>query len=64
MLTLTREPSHSAWALYLGRPQCMRLEDIDAKRPGEDRVDVSDEMKMSAAWTNLLEIIGLICEIL
>ena len=42
----------------------MRLEDIDVKRPGEGCIEASNEMKMSAAWTNLLEIIGLICEIL
>lgn len=53
----------SEWALYLGRPQCIKLEDIDVKRPGEGRTDISSEMRMSAAWTNLLELVGLICEI-
>ncbi|PGH28271.1 hypothetical protein AJ80_00162 [Polytolypa hystricis UAMH7299] len=52
------------WSLYLGRPQFIKLEDIDAKRPDGTRSDISVEVKMSVAWTSLLEIIGLICDIL
>ncbi|CAK7228658.1 hypothetical protein SEUCBS140593_006988 [Sporothrix eucalyptigena] len=56
-----------AWALYLGRPQSIRLEDVDAKRPGEGgSADVvpTGEVRMAAAWCSLLEIVGKICEIL
>ncbi|KAB5580231.1 fungal-specific transcription factor domain-containing protein [Coniochaeta sp. 2T2.1] len=52
------------WALYLGRPQFLKLEDIDAKRPGQDCQEVSLELMMSAAWTALLEIVGQICDVL
>ncbi|CAK7236489.1 hypothetical protein SBRCBS47491_009655 [Sporothrix bragantina] len=56
-----------AWALYLGRPQSIRLEDVDAKRPGEGgSADVvpPGEVRVAAAWCSLLEIVGKICEIL
>ncbi|KAB5551066.1 fungal-specific transcription factor domain-containing protein [Coniochaeta sp. 2T2.1] len=52
------------WALYLGRPQFLKLEDIDAKRPGQDCQEASLELMMSAAWTALLEIVGQICDVL
>ncbi|KAF7559279.1 hypothetical protein G7046_g4886 [Stylonectria norvegica] len=52
------------WALYLGRPQFLKLEDIDAKRPGEDCENASLDVRMSAAWTSLLEIVGMICDTL
>lgn len=52
------------WALYLGRPQFLKLEDIDAKRPGEGCAEVPLEVSLSAAWTSLLEIIGQICDLL
>ncbi|KAL1887131.1 hypothetical protein Sste5346_010420 [Sporothrix stenoceras] len=56
-----------AWALYLGRPQSIRLEDVDAKRPGEGGAadtEPTGEVRMAAAWCSLLEIVGKICEIL
>lgn len=53
------------WALYLGRPHSMKLEDISVKRPSpSDSSSLSWESKMSLAWTGLLEIIGDICDIL
>ncbi|CAM1506056.1 Fc.00g056970.m01.CDS01 [Cosmosporella sp. VM-42] len=52
------------WALYLGRPQFLKLEDIDAKRPGQDCDNVSSDFRMSAAWTSLLEVVGRICDLL
>ncbi|KAF2648445.1 hypothetical protein K491DRAFT_551447, partial [Lophiostoma macrostomum CBS 122681] len=52
------------WALYLGRPQSMKLEDISVKRPNLTSCEVSCEAQFSAAWTGLLEIIGGICDIL
>jgi hypothetical protein len=52
------------WALYLGRPQCIKLDDVTVKRPGEASRDVAWEMRIAAAWTNLLEVVGNVCEIL
>lgn len=55
---------HREWALYLGRPQFLKVEDIDAKRPGEGCENPSLDIRMSAAWTNLLDIVGRICDVL
>ncbi|KAL2204800.1 hypothetical protein CC79DRAFT_1370615 [Sarocladium strictum] len=53
-----------SWALYLGRPLSIKIEDVEVKKPGDGDASFSDTMLFSAAWTNLLEIIGLICEVL
>ncbi|ROT40439.1 hypothetical protein SODALDRAFT_376222 [Sodiomyces alkalinus F11] len=52
------------WALYLGRPQFLKVEDIDAKRPGEGCENPTLDIRMSAAWTSLLDIVGRICDVL
>jgi hypothetical protein len=53
------------WALYLGRPHSMRLEDISVQKPGfSGLLEHSFESKLSAAWTGLLVIVGEICDIL
>lgn len=50
------------WALYLGRPPCIKLEDVTVLRPQTDVL--SFDTTALAAWINLLEIIDHICEVL
>jgi len=52
------------WALYLGRPYSIKLNDVSVPRPGCNTETPSWDMLMSAAWTNLLEIVGHICDAL
>ncbi|KAI9811856.1 MAG: hypothetical protein M1827_005207 [Pycnora praestabilis] len=52
------------WALYLGRPHFIKLDDITVPRPGSDKNVHSWEMRMSAAWTGLLDIVGQTCDAL
>lgn len=52
------------WALYLGRPYSIKLNDVSVPRPGCNTDTPSWDMLMSAAWTNLLEIVGHICDAL
>lgn len=42
----------------------IKLEDVTAERPQYGTLDASCEMKMSAVWANLLEIVGIICDAL
>ncbi|EXJ84557.1 hypothetical protein A1O3_05226 [Capronia epimyces CBS 606.96] len=48
------------WALYLGRPPVIKLSDVSIPRP--DRNASSWEMKMFAAWVELLDLAGQISE--
>jgi hypothetical protein len=52
------------WALYLGRPQMIKLDDISTKRPELSEITTSEEMRVSVAWAGLLEIVGIICDAL
>jgi hypothetical protein len=52
------------WALYLGRPHCIRLQDVTVPRL-EHSHDTNDlELELAGRWANLLEILGYISEIL
>ncbi|CAM1507727.1 Fc.00g045750.m01.CDS01 [Cosmosporella sp. VM-42] len=51
------------WALYLGRPQMIKIDDITAQKPEHDS-DTSEELEISIVWANLLEIVGIICDAL
>ena len=55
--------SFRLWALYLGRPHCIELNDVTIPRPGA-RVgtQASWEMRMAAAWADIMEIVGYICD--
>ncbi|KAF7562913.1 hypothetical protein G7046_g1230 [Stylonectria norvegica] len=51
------------WALYLGRPQMIKTDDVTAKKP-EHTSSTSEELEISIVWANLLEIVGVICDAL
>lgn len=51
------------WALYLGRPHYIKLGDVAVPRPGsQSDGNLSWEMRMAAAWTDIMEIVGHICD--
>ncbi|KAL1905645.1 hypothetical protein Sste5344_008583 [Sporothrix stenoceras] len=57
------------WALYLGRPQMIKLDDVTVQKPNTRPSLVgghktSLELRMSASWANLLEIVGILCDAL
>ncbi len=49
------------WSLYLGRPNGIKLDDGNVPHLRVDDATISREARLSAAWTGLLEIVGLIC---
>jgi hypothetical protein len=54
--------------MYLGRPHCIKLDDVTVPRPssfvnGNSLSDLLD-MKLAGAWADLLEIVGHICDAL
>jgi len=54
--------------MYLGRPHCIKLDDVTVPRPssfinGNSSSDPID-MKLAATWADLLEIVGHICDAL
>jgi hypothetical protein len=54
--------------MYLGRPHCIKLNDVTVPRPssfinGNSQSDPLD-MKLAGAWADLLEIVGHICDAL
>jgi hypothetical protein len=54
--------------MYLGRPHCIKLDDVTVPRPssfinGNSPSDPLD-MKLAATWADLLEIVGHICDAL
>lgn len=51
------------WALYLGRPHCIRLNDITVPRL-ESNPTSDLELQMAGTWAGLLEIVGYISEML
>lgn len=53
---------HRQWALYLGRPQMIKVDDVSVEKPQGS--DMSNELLMSIAWADLLEIVGIICDAL
>ena len=51
--------------MYLGRPHCIKLDDVTVPRPGSFVNSSSSlDMKLSAAWADILEIVGHICDAL
>ncbi|KAI9878381.1 MAG: hypothetical protein M1830_001051 [Pleopsidium flavum] len=52
------------WALYLGRPYSIKLDDVSVLRPGCNTEGPSWDMLMSAAWSSLLDIVGHVCDAL
>jgi hypothetical protein len=51
--------------MYLGRPHCIKLDDVTIPRPGARSSQYSSwEMSMAAAWADLLELVGYICDAL
>ncbi|CAK7232073.1 hypothetical protein SEUCBS140593_008137 [Sporothrix eucalyptigena] len=54
------------WALYLGRPQMIKLDDVSVHKPNTkpSTHETSLELRMSAAWADLLEIVGILCDAL
>lgn len=53
-----------AWALYLGRPQSMNLQDVSVPKLDCNSQEISWDGRLSAAWTGLLEVVGGICDML
>lgn len=51
------------WALYLGRPYCLKIDDSTQQIMWK-KVDDSWEARMAYAWVTLLEIVGDICDVL
>ena len=54
--------------MYLGRPHCIKLDDVTVPRPssfinGNSSSDPLD-MKLAGAWADILEIVGHICDAL
>ncbi len=52
------------WALYLGRPYSIKLEDVSVQGPGSNTETPSWDMLMAEAWTSLLDIVGHVCDAL
>ncbi|OAL29461.1 hypothetical protein AYO20_09198 [Fonsecaea nubica] len=52
------------WALYLGRPCCLSLDDTDISLVENLTPEVSWETQMAYAWTSLIQIVGRICNTL
>jgi hypothetical protein len=51
--------------MYLGRPHCIKLDDVTVPRPGSFiRATPTLDMKLAAAWADILEIVGHICDAL
>lgn len=42
----------------------IKMEDITDQRPDSPHVEASFDIKVSAAWASLLEIVGVICDAL
>lgn len=51
------------WALYLGRPQMIKADDITTPKP-EIKPWTSDELRLSTVWADLMEVVGIICDAL
>jgi hypothetical protein len=51
------------WALYLGRPQMIKADDVTASRP-DITSDTSQELRLATAWAGLLDVVGIICDAL
>ena len=52
------------WALYLGRPYSIKLDDVTVLRPGSNVRVPSWDVLMLAAWSSLLIIVGKVCDVL
>lgn len=52
------------WALYLGRPFCLQVEDAYLEDHFTPQIEESWEMRIAFAWARLLVIIGQTCEAL
>lgn len=52
------------WALYLGRPHCIRLSDVTVPRIEDNHTILDPDLLLSASWVGLLEILGQITELL
>ncbi|KJR87588.1 uncharacterized protein SPSK_01495 [Sporothrix schenckii 1099-18] len=55
------------WALYSGRPQMIKLDDVTVQKPRPSVAGgnmASLEPRMSVAWADLLEIVGILCDAL
>ena len=51
--------------MYLGRPHCIKLDDVTVPRPSQFvNSSSSVDLKLAAAWADLLEIVGHICDAL
>ncbi|KAK4957844.1 hypothetical protein LTR66_013206 [Elasticomyces elasticus] len=49
------------WSLYLGRPYAIKLEDVTVRKPLDGNDSPSWEALILAAWIDLLDIVGHIC---
>ncbi|KAK5149138.1 hypothetical protein LTR04_000041 [Oleoguttula sp. CCFEE 6159] len=49
------------WSLYLGRPYAIKLEDVTVRKPLDGNDSPSWEVLILAAWIDLLDIVGHIC---
>ena len=54
------------WALCLGRPQMIKLDDVSVRISNSRSTthESSTDLRISAAWADLLEIVGTLCEAL
>lgn len=51
--------------MYLGRPHCIKLDDVTVPRLSTFvRAKPTLDMKLAAAWAGILEIVGHICDVL
>jgi hypothetical protein len=51
--------------MYLGRPHCIKLDDVTVPRPSSFVSSTPTlDMKLAAAWADILEIVGHICDAL
>lgn len=52
------------WALYLGRPYTIRLDDVTVARATNKMEAPPFDMVIAEAWSSLMEIVGRICDAL
>ncbi len=51
--------------MYLGRPHAIKLDDVTVPKPSTfTRTNTTLEMKMAAAWADIMEMTGHICDAL
>lgn len=51
--------------MYLGQPHCIKLDDVTVPRPSAFvSAKPTLDIKLAAAWADILEIVGHICDAL